>query len=293
MNGRIYDPLLGRFQSADAVVQFPGSLQSYNRYSYVENNPLSLVDPSGFLSSPPPSQLAPALEIVKQHPQETEAVLVAAARFVPIVAAAAVTKKAADTFGLAIQGGQDAWDAFQKKRKSDQDIKEWQEQLRRRGTAPNPADPNQRNQPTPHEVKIDEGAIQNSQGDLVNTTQSPNQQAKPDAPKPEPKKDDSKNTSDSKDSKSAASDVVHPQRADSTSDKRPWVEADAKTLKVKTADSQIPGSLKKSDSYRSELGNLTRDELQALKDKGGDQSQAAGQMLKLLKETERLMEKKK
>jgi hypothetical protein len=48
MNGRIYDPLLGRFLSADLMVPHPGNLQSYNRYSYVGNNPLSLVDPSGF-----------------------------------------------------------------------------------------------------------------------------------------------------------------------------------------------------------------------------------------------------
>ena len=50
MNGRIYDPLLGRFLSADLVVQFPGSLQSYNRYSYVENNPLTRMDPTGWYS---------------------------------------------------------------------------------------------------------------------------------------------------------------------------------------------------------------------------------------------------
>ena len=48
MTGRIYDPLLGRFLSADLVVQAPGNLQSYNRYSYVFNNPLSLTDPSRF-----------------------------------------------------------------------------------------------------------------------------------------------------------------------------------------------------------------------------------------------------
>lgn len=48
MNGRIYDPLLGRFLSADIVVQAPGNLQSYNRYSYVINNPLTLTDPSGW-----------------------------------------------------------------------------------------------------------------------------------------------------------------------------------------------------------------------------------------------------
>ena len=48
MNGRVYDPDLGRFLSADPTVQFPGYSQSYNRYSYVLNNPLSYTDPSGF-----------------------------------------------------------------------------------------------------------------------------------------------------------------------------------------------------------------------------------------------------
>src|SRR5258706_1162417 len=48
MNGRLYDPTLGRFFSADPIVQAPYNLQSYNRYSYVLNNPLSLTDPSGF-----------------------------------------------------------------------------------------------------------------------------------------------------------------------------------------------------------------------------------------------------
>jgi RHS repeat-associated protein len=48
MNGRIYDPVLGRFLSADIVVQMPHNVQSYNRYSYVLNNPLSYTDPSGY-----------------------------------------------------------------------------------------------------------------------------------------------------------------------------------------------------------------------------------------------------
>lgn len=48
MNGRIYDPLLGRFLSADLVVQAPANLQSYNRYSYVMNRPLTMTDPTGF-----------------------------------------------------------------------------------------------------------------------------------------------------------------------------------------------------------------------------------------------------
>jgi RHS repeat-associated protein len=48
MNGRVYDPVLGRFLSADPIIQMPGNMQSYNRYSYVLNNPLSYTDPSGY-----------------------------------------------------------------------------------------------------------------------------------------------------------------------------------------------------------------------------------------------------
>ena len=48
MNGRIYDPELGRFLSPDPVVQIPEYSQNFNRYSYVLNNPLNATDPSGF-----------------------------------------------------------------------------------------------------------------------------------------------------------------------------------------------------------------------------------------------------
>ena len=48
MNGRIYDPKLGRFLQADPFVQEPFNTQSLNRYSYVINNPLAYTDPSGF-----------------------------------------------------------------------------------------------------------------------------------------------------------------------------------------------------------------------------------------------------
>ncbi|MBX5462131.1 MAG: hypothetical protein IRZ28_13715 [Steroidobacteraceae bacterium] len=48
MNGRIYSPTIGRFLSPDPFVPDPLDTQSFNRYSYVLNNPLSLVDPSGF-----------------------------------------------------------------------------------------------------------------------------------------------------------------------------------------------------------------------------------------------------
>lgn len=48
MNGRVYDPQLGRFLSADPFVQSPTNSQSYNRYSYAWNNPLKYTDPSGY-----------------------------------------------------------------------------------------------------------------------------------------------------------------------------------------------------------------------------------------------------
>ncbi|WP_047535755.1 FG-GAP-like repeat-containing protein [Shewanella sp. ZOR0012] len=48
MNGRIYDATIGRFMQADPFIQAPTDTQSYNRYSYVKNNPMSYTDPSGF-----------------------------------------------------------------------------------------------------------------------------------------------------------------------------------------------------------------------------------------------------
>ena len=48
MDGRIYDPKLGQFLSADIVVQNAGNSQSYNHYSYCLNNPLKYTDPSGY-----------------------------------------------------------------------------------------------------------------------------------------------------------------------------------------------------------------------------------------------------
>lgn len=50
MEGRVYDPETGRFLSPDPNVQFPDSSQGYNRYTYVNNNPLSLSDPTGYFS---------------------------------------------------------------------------------------------------------------------------------------------------------------------------------------------------------------------------------------------------
>ncbi|MCD4746096.1 MAG: hypothetical protein K8R58_07340, partial [Bacteroidales bacterium] len=48
MNGRMYDPAIGRFLSPDPFTQTPHSLQGLNRYSYLMNNPLSGIDPTGY-----------------------------------------------------------------------------------------------------------------------------------------------------------------------------------------------------------------------------------------------------
>lgn len=47
MNGRVYDPILGRFLSPDNYVQQPDNSQNFNRYSYCLNNPLKYTDPTG------------------------------------------------------------------------------------------------------------------------------------------------------------------------------------------------------------------------------------------------------
>jgi RHS repeat-associated protein len=48
MNGRVQDAILGRFLSPDPHVPDPSNAQSYNRYTYVNNNPTTFIDPTGF-----------------------------------------------------------------------------------------------------------------------------------------------------------------------------------------------------------------------------------------------------
>ncbi len=48
MKGRLFDPIVGRFISADPFVANPLSALGWDRYAYVEGNPLRFVDPSGY-----------------------------------------------------------------------------------------------------------------------------------------------------------------------------------------------------------------------------------------------------
>jgi RHS repeat-associated protein len=47
LGARVYDPETGRFLQPDPLVASPADPQSFNRYTYALNNPLSWVDPSG------------------------------------------------------------------------------------------------------------------------------------------------------------------------------------------------------------------------------------------------------
>lgn len=47
MNGRIYDPVTSSMLSPDNNIQMPDNPQSFNRYAYCINNPLSFTDPDG------------------------------------------------------------------------------------------------------------------------------------------------------------------------------------------------------------------------------------------------------
>lgn len=82
MNGRVYDPLVGGFLSADPMIQDPNSLQSYNRYAYCINNPIICTDPSGY------NWLSKAWKKVWHNPVVRVAAAVAVAWFAPEISAA-------------------------------------------------------------------------------------------------------------------------------------------------------------------------------------------------------------
>lgn len=64
MSGRIYDPKLMRFVQADPIIQSPFDSQSYNRYTYVFNNPLAHTDPTGYWGKEEQGYLRAAVAIV-------------------------------------------------------------------------------------------------------------------------------------------------------------------------------------------------------------------------------------
>ena len=63
MNGRIYDPTLGRFLQADPVIQAPDNPQNWNAYTYVFNNPYRYTDPTGMIGQEERQWLGAAVAI--------------------------------------------------------------------------------------------------------------------------------------------------------------------------------------------------------------------------------------
>ncbi len=81
MNGRVYDASLARFVSADPHIQAAGMSQSYNRYSYVLNNPMKYTDPSGYFFK----------KLFKSIKKAVKKVVKAIKPFIVVIIAAVVT----------------------------------------------------------------------------------------------------------------------------------------------------------------------------------------------------------
>jgi len=58
MQARYYDPSVGRFMSRDRIPPKPGDIFSFGRFTYVDNNPMSRVDPTGDYSCDTKNQAA-------------------------------------------------------------------------------------------------------------------------------------------------------------------------------------------------------------------------------------------
>lgn len=93
MNGRVYDPEIGRFVQADPIIQAPYNPQSLNRYSYVMNNPLGTTDPTGYVGRPKwlnYAMQAVALYVTLQTGLEVNSLLISAELYGSNFAAQAV-----------------------------------------------------------------------------------------------------------------------------------------------------------------------------------------------------------
>jgi RHS repeat-associated protein len=67
MQGRTYDPRLGRFMSPDPFVD-PFASQGLNRYSYVRNSPVARVDPTGLFPEDSAKEHDPIIEVIGEPP---------------------------------------------------------------------------------------------------------------------------------------------------------------------------------------------------------------------------------
>lgn len=103
MNGRVYDPVLGRFLSADPFVDDAGNSQAYNRYSYLSNNPLGGSDPSGYFSVKDGVKVVAAL-VVAYFTAGLATPLLSGA-FASVGTAVGMSASVAASWGAAVAGG--------------------------------------------------------------------------------------------------------------------------------------------------------------------------------------------
>lgn len=117
MNARYYLPEVGRFISPDSIVPNSSNPQSFNRYSYVRNNPLNFTDPMGHREcgasddcsdplpyEPPP--LLPLVEFVGDYSNEEKATFYQAAMDLAMAMAAATPEyESPRKLFLAVFGG--------------------------------------------------------------------------------------------------------------------------------------------------------------------------------------------
>ena len=109
MNGRIYDPRLGRFLQADSVMEDIFDPQALNSYSYVRNNPMNATDPTGHWRAKEQGILrqVAAIVITIATGVNVQGILAKAAVAKTTAAAAALTTQAAAVaaVGGALSGG--------------------------------------------------------------------------------------------------------------------------------------------------------------------------------------------
>jgi RHS repeat-associated protein len=114
MNGRLYDATIARFVSADPIIADPLSTLAFNRYAYVDNNPMTYTDPTGYLKIGKiigriigailhPITLIPGVNKFIASNQIAQALVMASSAFCGPAAAACAAGNAAYLTG--IQGG--------------------------------------------------------------------------------------------------------------------------------------------------------------------------------------------